>query len=65
MSQHNPTTITTSTTNAVTTSNRTILGTCEFVVCVRIESQIHSGVKMRIRVESSIQIFSTPTNVNY
>jgi len=41
------------------------LGTCELAVCVRIESQIESGIKIRIRIEPSNRIFSTPTNINY
>jgi len=41
------------------------LGTCESAVCVRIDSRIESAVKIRIRIESSNQIFSTPTNINY
>jgi len=41
------------------------VGTCESAVCVRIESGIESGVNIRIRIESSNRIFSTPTNINY
>ena len=41
------------------------LGTCESAVCVRIESRIESGDNIRIRMESSNRIFSTPTNINY
>ena len=41
------------------------LGTCESAICVPIESQIKSGVKIRIQIESLNRIFSTPTNINY
>jgi len=42
-----------------------LVGTCESAVCVRIESQIELGIK--ILIESSNRIFSTPspTNINY
>ena len=47
----------------VTAPVTNIVGTCESAVCVRIESGIESGVK--IRIESSNRIFSTPMNINY
>jgi len=43
---------------------RYYIGTCESAVCVRIESRIESGVKIRIRIESTNRIFSTTTNIN-
>jgi len=39
--------------------------TCKSAICVRIESRIESGVKIRIRIESLNRIVSTPTNINY
>ena len=41
------------------------LETCESAVCVRIESRIESGVKIRIRIESANRIFSTPGFIKY
>jgi len=39
------------------------VGTCESAVCIRIESQIESGVKIRIRIESRIESAVGPTIV--
>ena len=40
-----------------------LLGTCKSAICIRIESRIESGIKIRIRVESRIESAVGPTIV--